>query len=201
METQDKQIIYQILDADVERYRLIMDRYSQRVFALVVKIVSCEEDAEEITQDVFMKAFQNLSKFDFRSSVSTWLFRIAYNEAVNHTRRSNHQSEIALDDTLLHNISDAQVDNLLDSDDPRLAALPAAIEALSVEERALITLHYFEEMPLKEVAAMMRLGESAAKVLEPEVEGGNCRRTSHHILCVRSVWLNVTANAESYGGA
>ena len=151
METQDKQIIYQILDGDVERYRLIMDRYSQRVFALVVKIVSCEEDAEEITQDVFMK-------------VSTWLFRIAYNEAVNHTRRSNHQSEIALDDTLLHNISDAQVDNLLDSDDPRLAALPAAIEALSVEERALITLHYFEEMPLKEVAAMMRLGESAAKV-------------------------------------
>ena len=143
METQDKQIIYQILDGDVERYRLIMDRYSQRVFALVVKIVSCEEDAEEITQDVFMKAFQNLSKFDFRSSVSTWLFRIAYNEAVNHTRRSNHQSEIALDDTLLHNISDAQVDNLLDSDDPRLAALPAAIEALSVEERALITLHYF----------------------------------------------------------
>ena len=83
---------------------------------------------------------------------------------MNHTRRSNHQSEIALDDTLLHNISDAQVDNLLDSDDPRLAALPAAIEALSVEERALITLHYFEEMPLKEVAAMMRLGESAAKV-------------------------------------
>lgn len=164
METQDKQIIYQILDGDVERYRLIMDRYSQRVFALVVKIVSCEEDAEEITQDVFMKAFQNLSKFDFRSSVSTWLFRIAYNEAVNHTRRSKHQSEIAMDDTLLHNISDAQVDNLLDSDDPRLAALPAAIEALSVEERALITLHYFEEMPLKEVAAMMRLGESTAKV-------------------------------------
>lgn len=140
-----------------------MDRYSQRIFTLVVKIVSCEDDAEEITQDVFMKAFQNLSKFDFRSSVSTWLFRIAYNEAINHTRR-NRQPEITLDETLLRDVSDAQVDRLLDSDNPRLAALPEAIEALSVEERALITFHYFEEIPLKEVAEMMHIGESAAKV-------------------------------------
>lgn len=140
-----------------------MDRYSQRIFALVVRIVDCENDAEEITQDVFMKAYQNLDRFDFRSSVSTWLFRIAYNEAINHTRRGRPQVT-ALDEVSLRSVSDAQVDAFLDSDNPRLAALPEAIDALSAEERALITFHYFEGLPLKEVAEMMQIGESAAKV-------------------------------------
>lgn len=140
-----------------------MDRYSQRIFILVVKIVSSEDDAEEITQDVFMKAFRNLGKFDFRSSLSTWLYRIAYNEAINHTRKSSRQ-EVAVDETKLKAVSDSQVDSVLDIENPLLAALPRAIEALTVEERALITLHYYEGIPLKEVAEMQGIGESAAKV-------------------------------------
>lgn len=159
----DKDIIRQILSGDIEKYRLIMDRYSQRVFALVVKMVGCEDDAEEITQDVFMKAFRNLEKFDFRSSLSTWLYRIAYNEAVNHTRRASRQ-EVTVDESMLRAVSDSQVDSVLDAENPLLVALPQAIEALTVDERALITLHYYEELPLREVAEMLGVGESAAKV-------------------------------------
>lgn len=163
MENNDAYIIRRVIEGDTGSYRNLMERYSQQVFSLVVRIVSIEDDAEEITQDVFVKAYRNLSKFDFRSSFSTWLFRIAYNEAITHTRRKRVEG-IPLDEMMINNLSDSRVDSFLESDNPRLAALPEAIESLSVDERALITLHYFEGLPLKEVADLMHIGESAAKV-------------------------------------
>lgn len=163
METFDANIIRRVLDGDSESYRYLMDRYSQQVFALVVRIVDEPEDAEEVTQDVFLKAFRYLERFDGRSAFSTWLYRIAYNEAVSRSRK-RHPSESPLDETQLRNISDAQVDSMLESDDVRLAALPEAIDRLTVEERTLVTLYYYEEVPLKEVALLLGLNESAAKV-------------------------------------
>ena len=163
MEKFDANIIRRVLDGDSESYRYLMDRYSQQVFALVVRIVDEPEDAEEVTQDVFLKAFRYLERFDGRSAFSTWLYRIAYNEAVSRTR-SRHRLESTFDETQLRNISDAQVDSMLESDDARLAALPDAIDRLTVEERALVTLYYYEEIPLREVASMVGLTESAAKV-------------------------------------
>lgn len=163
MEKFDANIIRRVLDGDSESYRYLMDRYSQQVFALVVRIVDEPEDAEEVTQDVFLKAFRYLERFDGRSAFSTWLYRIAYNEAVSRTR-GRHRLESTFDETQLRNISDAQVDSMLESDDDRLAALPDAIDRLTVEERALVTLYYYEEIPLREVASMVGLTESAAKV-------------------------------------
>ncbi len=163
MENLDANIIRRVLDGDTNSYRFIMDRYSQQIFALVVRIVDNADDAEEVTQDVFMKAFRNLSKFDGRSSFPTWLYRIAYNEAISHSR-SGRQREELFDESQLRCVSDAQIDIVLESDDPRVAALPDALERLSVDERALVTLHYFEEIPLKEIAKIMGIMESAAKV-------------------------------------
>ncbi len=163
MENLDANIIRRVLDGDSDSYRNLMDRYSQQVFALIVRIIDNPDDAEEATQDVFFKAFRNLERFDGRSAFSTWLYRIAYNEAVSRSR-SRRQREEALDEAQLRCVSDAQVDSVLESDDPRLAALPDAVDRLTVDERALVTLHYYEEIPLKEVASMIGITESAAKV-------------------------------------
>lgn len=163
MENKDAFIIRRVIDGDTDSYRILMERYSRQVFSMVVKIVSLEDDAEEITQDVFIKAYRNLSKFDFRSSFATWLYRIAYNEAITHTRH-RHISEIPFNDTMSDNIPDSYVDRFLESDDTRLAALPEAIESLSVDERALITLYYYDGLQLRDVADIMHIGESAAKV-------------------------------------
>ena len=142
---------------------MLMDWYSPRVFALVVRIVACQEDAEEVTQDVFLKAYSGLSRFDRRSRFSTWLYRIAYNEAVSHARRGK-PAVTTVDESMLRTVADTQVDAWFESDDPRMEALGRAIDCLSVEERALIAFHYFEGMPLKDAASMMGIGKSAAKV-------------------------------------
>ncbi len=82
MKPNESHIIQEILNGKTERYEYFLNRYGQQVFALVVRIVGRQEDAEELTQDVFLKAFQQLSSFHADSSFSTWIYRIATNMAI-----------------------------------------------------------------------------------------------------------------------
>ena len=99
----DSHIINRVLDGDMDSFRTLMDSYSQRVFALVVRIVDNEADAEEITQDVFLKVYKNLARFDGRSMFSSWLYRIAYNESISHTRKGRR--EVAVEESLLRAVA------------------------------------------------------------------------------------------------
>ena len=123
-----------------------------------------EEDAEELTQDVFLKAFQHLSSFKGTSSFSTWIYSIAYNTAISNARKKKFDTFV-MDDTLLANISDTQVDEALnDEGEEQIAKLNRAMEQLDSEEQALISLFYYEEKTLNEVALILGLTESNAKV-------------------------------------
>ena len=82
MKKEESHIIKEILNGKTEQYEYFLDRYGQQVFVLVDRIVSCQEDAEELAQDVFLKAFQQLSSFKAESSFSTWIYRIADRKSV-----------------------------------------------------------------------------------------------------------------------
>lgn len=141
-----------------------LNTYGQQVFILVARIVSNQEDAEELTQDVFLKAFQHLSSFKGTSSFSTWIYSIAYNTAISNARKKKFDTFV-MDDTLLANISDTQVDEALnDEGEEQIAKLNRAMEQLDSEEQALISLFYYEEKTLNEVALILGLTESNAKV-------------------------------------
>lgn len=164
MKDNDIHIIQRILHGETALYEYFLNTYGQQVFTLIVRIVAIQEDAEELTQDTFMKAFQHLSSFKGNSSFSTWIYSIAYNTAISHARKKKFDT-FAMDDTLLANISDQQVDEALnDEGEERIEKLNHAIEQLNSEERALITLFYHEEKPLNEVALILGLTESNAKV-------------------------------------
>ncbi len=164
MKHNEAHIIEEILNGKTNRYEYFLDKYGQQVFALVARIVSCQEDAEELTQDVFLKAFQQLSSFKAESCFSTWIYRIAYNAAISATRKQNHDV-LHLDDAALANLKDAQVDEALeDESEEQLRRLTQAMEKLNADERALLTLYYREEKPLAEVAFILGMTESNAKV-------------------------------------
>lgn len=141
-----------------------MDVYGQQVFTLVVRIVNSEEDAEEVTQDVFMKAYMNLSSFNGISSFSTWLYRIAYNTAISYTRKRKNE-EYVVDDKVWNTISDTEVDDALsDESEAQIELLMNALQKLPPEDRALITLYYEEEKSVKEISSIFNLSESNVKV-------------------------------------
>ena len=164
MENNEIHIIERILKGETTLYEYFLNQHGQQVFSLVARIICNQEDAEELTQDVFLKAFQHLSSFKATSSFSTWLYSIAYNTAISAVRKKKFDT-FAMDDTLLANISEQQVDETLnDESEEMIIKLNSAIEKLNSDERALITLFYYEEKTLNEIALILGLTESNAKV-------------------------------------
>ena len=164
MKKEEAHIIKEILNGKTEQYEYFLDRYGQQVFVLVDRIVSCQEDAEELTQDVFLKAFQQLSSFKAESSFSTWIYRIATNLAISAVRKKRNDV-LRLDDSVFANLSDTQVDaELEDESEEQMERLQQAMNQLEADERALITLYYLEEKPLAEVAFILGMTEGNAKV-------------------------------------
>ena len=142
MEYDEAHIIQDVLEGKTSRYEYFLDKYGQQVFTLIVRIVASQEDAEELTQDTFLKAFRHLSSFKAESNFSTWIYRIAYNTAISAVRKKKYDL-FDMDDTLLANISDEQIDDTLnDESEEQIAKLNKAMKKLDEDERAVITLFY-----------------------------------------------------------
>lgn len=164
MKHDDIHIIKEVLGGKSEQFEHILDRYSEQVFNLIAHIVPCKEDAEELTQDVFIKVFRLLSTFKEESSFSTWIYRIATNTAISATRKRKHDT-LHLDDAAYSNIPEEIIDEALDNDsEEQLQRLSDAIEMLRADERALITLYYINEKPIAEVASVLGLTASNVKI-------------------------------------
>ena len=91
VQNDETQYIARILDGDTECFSAFLDRYSRPLYVLIVQIVGCSEDAEELVQDVFLKAFRCLGSYRGECRFSTWLYRIAYTTAVSATRKKKQE--------------------------------------------------------------------------------------------------------------
>lgn len=164
MEKGESYIITRILAGKTEEYGYFLDTYGQPVFSLIVRMVNSEEDAEELTQDTFMKAFEHLSSFNGKSNFSTWIYRIAYNTALSFLRKKNVEQTV-IDDNQWNRISDTQIDDALNNEsEEQIEKLQQALTKLTAEERALVTLFYEEEHSIQELAQILNLNEGNIKV-------------------------------------
>ena len=156
-----------ILSGKTEEYSYFLSTYADRVFSLILQIVGKPEDAEELTQDVFVKAFEKLSSFHADSSFSTWIYRIAYNMALSALRKQKCDGAdvVTMDDKQWGIISDEEIDSSLnDESEEQIAALRRAVAQLEPEERAIVTWFYDEEKPIAEIARILNQTESNVKV-------------------------------------
>ncbi|MDA2926594.1 sigma-70 family RNA polymerase sigma factor [Acidobacteria bacterium AH-259-G07] len=93
----EKEIIERCQSGDEEAFRAIFDRYQRKIFRLCYHFTGNGSDAEELTQEIFLKTYLSIGQFDFRSSFYTWLFRIAVNEYLQH-RRKKRPRRVPLDE-------------------------------------------------------------------------------------------------------
>lgn len=166
MEQKDeKYYITRILDGDTEYFSVLLDRYSRPLYSLIVQIVGCPEDAEEILQDVFLKAFRNLSRYKGDCRFSTWLYRIAYNTSISATRKKK-QEFVYIEESTINNVPDERADEVIASvsDEDRMSLLCRAIDQLNGEEKALVTLFYYEERSIEEIGEVLNLTIGNVKV-------------------------------------
>jgi RNA polymerase sigma-70 factor, ECF subfamily len=93
-EVEDRDLIAKARQGDVEAYNLLVSRWEKRVFNYLLRLVSNREDALDVSQETFLKAYQNLRKLDDPARFSAWLFRIAHNEAFSLLRRRKPEAEL-----------------------------------------------------------------------------------------------------------
>lgn len=164
MKNDEQDIIKKILSGKTDDFAYFLDTYGQQVFNLIVRIVRCEYDAEELTQDTFMKCFENLSSFNAKSNFSTWLYRIAYNTAISFTRKKEIEINV-YDEKIWNTISDTELDDTMnDESEDNINKLHKALSKLQPDERGLITLFYEQEKTIQEIQEILNLKESLIKV-------------------------------------
>ena len=160
----ENSLIRQILSGSTERYAELVRLHQNSVFAMIVRIVGNAEEAEELTQDVFLKAYENLSRFNQKSSLSTWLFRIAYNTAISFTRKRRYDT-IQIDERRIASITDEELEQYeRDSQEADVERLMKAIEQLTSDERALITMFYYKDLSIAECGQITSQSEVNVKV-------------------------------------
>ena len=164
MKNDEQDIIKRILSGKTHDFAYFLDTYGQQVFNLIVRIVRCEYDAEELTQDTFMKCFENLSSFNAKSSFSTWLYKIAYNTAISFTRKKEPEINI-YDEKIWNTISDTEIDDTMnDESEENINRLQKTLSMLPPDERGLITLFYEQEKTIQEIGQILNTKESSIKV-------------------------------------
>ena len=155
-------LIRHILDGDTKLFRQLAGRYAEQVLRMVARLIPSHEEAEEVTQDALLEAFQSLARYDARqASFQTWLMRITYYTALKHYRK-HHNSvqfvEMEQDDgeyqsSWLDTIPDDETDDLLDDTD-RVTLMERAIDMLKPDDQMLLNLYYFDNRSVRDIAVI-----------------------------------------------
>ncbi|MCI4669795.1 MAG: sigma-70 family RNA polymerase sigma factor [Bacteroidia bacterium] len=144
------------------RFAPLYERYFEVMFLFVVKRVGEEELARDLTQQLFIKAMENLKKYQFRGlPFSAWLYQIAKNEVAQFFRKNKQQRVVSME---THQISDLMEEMDEKNSDEGVRRMVDAFQLLSFEEVELIEMKYFEKLPYKEIAVIYGISVNNAKV-------------------------------------
>ncbi len=164
--TSDIEIISLVLKGDQQAYALLVSRYQNFVFTLTMRMLKNREDAEEVAQDVFVKAYRALADFRGASKFSTWLYTIVNSSCLSFLRKKKQD---------IHSLDNERVFEQVDSQDSGMAAnqveqksrqvmVTKAIALLAPDDAKIITLFYKAEQSLEEIAQILGIEPNTAKV-------------------------------------
>lgn len=159
-------IIAKVKEGDTLAFNVLIDEYKNMAFTLAMKLMKSREDAEEVTQDAFLKAYKKINQFEGKSKFSTWLYTIVYNTALTKLRKK----KIPIDDSEFN-----QEDNLSSYSESgnewrklqkqeRSSYIKQALDRLSKEDQVVITLFYLNERSLQEICEVTNWELSNVKV-------------------------------------
>ncbi len=162
---QDQIIINKILDGDTKAFSVLVDRYKGLVFSLAMQMLKNKEEAEEVSQDSFIKVFKKLEKFKGDSKFSTWIYRVTYNTCLDRLKSNKRMlNTVAINEFTEHNVK--TLDNALSQLEAkeRKQAIQDCLQLLPADDCALLTLYYFDELSLEEIAKIIGIKANNVKV-------------------------------------
>jgi len=170
----ENELIKLIIQGERQKFGIFVEKYQQLVFRTCMGFVHNKEDADDLTQDVFIQAYQSLPEFKMKSAFSTWLYRIAVNASLNKVRKSAGTSFIQRLESFF--ASENQTAGQLivsDMEDPENIIIKKehsrwiqkALDSLPENQRTAIVLSKYDDFSQKEIAEIMNTTESAVEAL------------------------------------
>ena len=160
--TDERELYAQLKDPKTQRaaFGVIVRQYSEQLYWQIRRIVLTHEDANDVMQNTFMKAWNHIDSFQGESKIITWLSRIAINESLDHLRRNSHPTVSTEDDLSLVNM--LQPDPYFDGSEVE-AMLQQAVATLPDVQRTVFQLRYFDEMKYSEMSQVLNTSEGSLK--------------------------------------
>ncbi len=154
----DSRLVRECLQGDRKAFEEIVDKYTKPVFNVAFRVIGDADEAEDITQSVFVKAYENLSKFNIQRKFFSWLYRIAINEALN-AKNARKPGE-SLGESVQ---SDEKNPYEVLHDKQRCQTIEVALRKLSDDYRVVVVLRHFQELSYSEIAEILQLPEKTVK--------------------------------------
>lgn len=164
----DKSIIQSISEGDKNSFEKLYNLFNEKVYNTAISYVQDSNEAEEITQDVFIKIYKYASNFKGDSSVSTWIYRITVNTSLNYVKKQK-KNKLTVFNNEDYNKSDFIHPGVLLENQESSAYLFAAIDKLPETQKTAFILSFVEELPRQEVAEVM---ETSLKAVESLLQRG-----------------------------
>ena len=165
MTTNDQILINQILAGDTNAFTLLVNRYKDLVYTLALRMLKNREEAEEVSQDTFIKTYRSLHKFKGDSKFSTWIYKLAYNSCLDQIKKNKkYLNDVEINEFTEHQVK--TIDNAFDAlvEEERNQLIQDCLHLLPSEDGFLLTLYYFEEQSLDEIANIVGLTANNVKV-------------------------------------
>jgi RNA polymerase sigma-70 factor (ECF subfamily) len=155
--------ILELLKSDTGKgFRLIVERYSTKLYWHIRRLVILHEDADDALQNTFVNAWRNIGAFRNESSVYTWLYSIATNEALTQINKKNRNNAISIDDLGSRFAASAEGSSWFDGDEAQIVLLNAIL-TLPEKQRIVFNLRYYDEMPYEEMSKVLNTSVGALK--------------------------------------
>ena len=158
----DMYYIGKVLSGQANYFSYIVEKYQNIVFSIALKVLRNREDAEEMAQEAFIKAYNSLHSFQGKAKFSTWLYRITYNTCISEARKKK-LALISTDDVQIKDDADnMNLDGI--PEENRARSIEAAMKKLPEDEYTLVMLYYFEDQSIDDICKITGLTQSNAKV-------------------------------------
>ena len=165
MTIEDQHYINLIINGDTNAFTALVDRYKDLVYTLTLRMLKNREEAEEVSQDTFVKAYKSINRFKGDSKFSTWIYRIAYNTSLDRLKKNRkHFNDVTIDEFTEHQVK--TIDNALSQleNEERNQAIQKCLAQLPRDDAFMLTLYYFEDQSLDEIAKVIGLTPNNVKV-------------------------------------
>jgi len=170
----DSEIIRLILQGDQDKFRVLVERYQSMVFRTCMGFLHNKDDADDLTQDIFIKSYQSLRGFKEEAAFSTWIYRIAVNASLNKKRKDARNPILQRFDVLFGAVKDNEFSfSISDAENPESILIrqehsewvQKALDRLPDNQKTAIVLSKYDDLSQKEIAEIMNTTEGAVEAL------------------------------------